>query len=238
MLKTQFTLIAKRPLTHDVYELIYSCPTLFGEPPKPGQYVLFQLAPGLSRAYSLSGFTVTGDIVSTFTLIIKRIPEWRWSPIICDAEIGTTFSGMIPLGHFTLRDTPRSKCYIGTGTGFAPLYCQMSASLTGTHTPPKTAFVFGVRNFIDAFYEDEIIELWRHFPDFEYTQYFSRESDFEWRESDHDLCHGYVTEWITPERTSLYWEYYLCGSPAMVQGARDKLEALGVPRGDIYWEQF
>ena len=35
MLKTQFTLIAKRDLTRDVYELTYSCPDLVREPPQP-----------------------------------------------------------------------------------------------------------------------------------------------------------------------------------------------------------
>lgn len=45
MLKTQFTLISKKLLTNDVYELVYSCPDLERDPPKSGQYVLFQLLP-------------------------------------------------------------------------------------------------------------------------------------------------------------------------------------------------
>lgn len=81
---------------------------------------MFQLAPGLNRSYSLASFTLT-----TFTLVIKRVEEGKGSYIICDAEMGQVFSGMLPLGHFVLRDTPVSKCFIGTGTGFAPLYCQM-----------------------------------------------------------------------------------------------------------------
>jgi ferredoxin-NADP reductase len=35
-----------------------------------------------------------------------------------------------------------------------------------------------------------------------------------------------------------YEEYYICGSPAMVKGAREKLEALGIAKEDIFWEQF
>lgn len=120
MLKTSFTLTSKKQLTHDVYELIYSCPDLLKKPPLPGQYVLFQLAPGLNRAYSLSSF-----YEDTFTLIIKRISEGRGSPIICDAKVGDIFHGIIPLGHFTLQNTQKNKCFIGTGTGYAPLYCQL-----------------------------------------------------------------------------------------------------------------
>ena len=137
MLRAHITLIGKKQLTHDVFELTYSCSDLKNEAPKPGQYVMFQLAPGLNRAYSIA---IIREL--DFTLIIKRIPEGRGSPIICDAEIGSTFNAMIPLGHFTLKDTPRSKCFIGTGTGFAPVYCQMLAASTLAHKPNRTIFIF------------------------------------------------------------------------------------------------
>lgn len=137
MLRTTIILTAKKQLTHDVFELTYSCPDIEKESPKPGHYVMFQLAPGLNRAYSIAIIRERD-----FTLIIKRISEGRGSPIICDAPIGTIFSAMIPLGHFLLRDTPRSKCFIGTGTGFAPVYCQMLASSTSPNKPSRTTFIF------------------------------------------------------------------------------------------------
>ncbi len=255
MLKTQFTLIAKKNLTHDVYELIYVCPELSKEPPNSGQYVMFQLAPGLNRAYSLASFslqwtvqllqdsntpTIKDSHIPTFTLIIKRIPDGRGSPIICDAEVWAIFIGIIPLGHFTLHDTPKSKCFIGTGTGFAPLYCQLLASQSLAHPPTKCAFIFGVRNFTDGFYEEEILSLWETFDAFEYIQYFSRESDFQRFQASNlpTFQQWYVTDWITPEHMSHYEEYYICGSPAMVKSAREKLEFLGIQKENIFWEQF
>lgn len=149
MLKTQFTLISKSLLTHDVYELTYSCPDMTKEAPKPGQYVMFQLAPGLNRSYSIASFVVPANLPSsqptiqpTFTLIIKRIADGRGSPMICDAEVGTILTGMLPLGHFVLQDTSANKCFIGTGTGFAPIYCQaLGHSLSGEKAD-KIAFIF------------------------------------------------------------------------------------------------
>ena len=226
MLKTTFTLISKKLLTHDVYELTYSCPEISKESPKPGQYVMFQLAPGLSRAYSIAFFSDTG-----FTLIIKRIADGKWSPIICDAEISTVFSGMIPLGHFTLRDTSNNKCFIGTGTGFAPLYCQMLASSISDNQPEQVAFIFWVRDNGDTFYKDEITTLGERFSDFISVPYLSR-----WDLPGHEK--GYVTDWITSEHIRSYEEFYLCGSPAMVKSAREKLEALGVMKEQIFWEQY
>lgn len=73
MLKTTFTLIRKKQITHDVFELVYSYGTESRMLPSdkqivPGQYVMFQLAPGLNRAYSIASFSG-----QDFTLIIKRI---------------------------------------------------------------------------------------------------------------------------------------------------------------------
>jgi Na+-transporting NADH:ubiquinone oxidoreductase subunit F len=221
---------------------------MLDEYPKHGQYVMFQLAPGLNRAYSIASLGAEQDFSSsltdtewlarndkknTFTLIIKRIAEWRGSPLICDAEVGTTFSGMLPLGHFILQDNSRTKCFIWTGTGFAPVYCQALGHSMREEKAKKIAFVFWVRNLEDSFYEEVITTLGKSFESFEYVQYFSREDIDTERQRK-----WYVTDWITPEQISGYEEYYLCGSPAMVKSAREKLEALGVAKEDIFWEQF
>ena len=87
MLRTQFTLTSKKQLTHDVFELVYSCNELKKELIQPGQYVMFQLALGLNRSYSIASFTE-----GFFTLIIKRIPDGKGSPMICDAELGDIFA--------------------------------------------------------------------------------------------------------------------------------------------------
>lgn len=236
MLKTPFILISKKQLTHDVYELIYDCPLFDYEGMKSGQYVLFQLAPWLNRAYSIASYTP-----QNFTLIIKRIPDGRWSPLICDAPIGTTFSGMLPLGHFVFKGTPVSKCFIGTGTGFAPLYCMMLGCSNFWKLPidkggwgdfsPRIAFIFWVREFQDVFYSSEIQEIGSQFQDFEYTTYLSREENEGYK-------NWYVTDWILPENIAKFQEFYLCGSPAMIKSAREKLEVLGIEKERILWEQF
>ncbi len=232
MLKTIFSLIHKKQLTHDVFALTYRCDDLARETPKAGQYVLFQLAPGLNRAYSMASFTE-----DTFTLIIKRVPDGKGSPLICDAEIGSVFAGMLPLWHFVLRETPFSKCFIGTGTWFAPLYCQLLWASNFIQKPEKIAFVFGVRSFIDSFYESEISEIGQEFSLFQYTQYFSREPSL-WASHKSPQLQGYVTDWITKENILPYQEFYVCGSPAMVKSAREKLEALHVAKESIFFEQF
>ncbi len=226
MLKTTFILTAKKQLTHDVFELVYSCPEMTKEIPKPGQYVIFQLAPGLNRSYSFSSFSE-----NEFTLIIKRVPQWKWSPIICDAEVGSTFSGILPLGHFVLRETLVSKCFIGTGTGFAPLYAMVLAMKeSGIYHDLSHVFLYGVKDEGDAFYQDEMQVL--HDTDMlEFRQYYS-EDDKTYATT------GYVTSWITPENVKNFNEYYICGSPAMVKDAREMLEGVWVEKENIFFEQY
>lgn len=229
MIKTTFTLTHKVQLTHDVYELTYSYGTDSWVLPtekqiQPGQYVLFQLLPGVNRAYSIASFTDR-----SFTLVIKRVAEGKGSPILCDAEVGSVFSGMIPLGHFTLRATPVSKYFIGTGTGFAPLYCQILHTLPTSTSPVH--FVFGVREVRDLFYLDVLKNLREQYPHFSYSLYLSRETT-------PDTAQGYVTDALDSTIASSFQEFYICGSPTMVKSAREILEWLGVEKEQIFWEQF
>ena len=224
MQKTTFTLISRRALTHDVYELVYSCTELSKEPPKPGQYAMFLLALGLSRAYSIASCEK-----ASFTLIIKRIADGRWSPMICDAGLGSVFSGMIPLGHFILQDTPKHKCFIGTGTGFAPLYA-MVLECAKTRWNEGNIFLYGVREERDFFYFDEMEKLVKE-THLTLRPYLSR-ADATY------ATHGYVTDWITSDNIMSYEEFYICGSPSMVESARNKLMALGIMKKQIFWEQY
>lgn len=101
------------------------------------------------------------------------------------------------------------------------MYCQLVGMLEKQIIKTNVAFVFGVREAKDIFYSDEIREIGAKFDNFDYQSYLSRESIDGYQA-------GYVIDWITPENVSKYQEFYICGSPAMVKSAREKLEALGV----------
>jgi NAD(P)H-flavin reductase len=82
---------------------------------------------------------------------------------------------MLPLGHFILQNTQVSKCFIGTGTGFAPLYCQIIGMCDKNITDTSVAFIFGVREERDMFYNHQITEIGTKFLEFDYQTYLSRE---------------------------------------------------------------
>ena len=80
---------------------------------------------------------------------------------------------MLPLGHFILRETLVSKCFIGTGTGFAPLYAMVLAMKEAhIYHDYSHTFLYGVKSEKDAFYQEEMKIL--HDADLlEFKQYYS-----------------------------------------------------------------
>jgi sulfite reductase alpha subunit-like flavoprotein len=64
--------------------------------------------------------------------------------------------------------------FIGTGTGFAPLYF-MLRKLQATNSKLSTLFLFGVRELRDVFYTEEL-EEWSRLRAFDYEIFCSRES--------------------------------------------------------------
>jgi len=224
MQQLPFKLIQKKNLTADVYELIFK--TQEPVQVEPGQYVLFVLTKSkLRRAYSI-GYT-DGQ---TFTFIIKQIEGGAGSTEICSTEIGEEIIGMVPLGHFVLKTTTTSKLFIGTGTGFAPLYFQIRAMMnSGIETP--LLFIFGVRTTSDVFYIDELNRMKKEYPMFDYQIFLSQEDSEK-------TVRGRVTDFLTPENLAPYEEFYLCGSPAMVKDSREKLEGNGIEKEKIFFEQY
>jgi NAD(P)H-flavin reductase len=207
-----------------VYELIFTIPEAISV--EPGQYVLFLLPKSkLRRAYSI-GYT-DGQ---TFTFIIKQIEGGAGSTEICSLEVGESIVGMVPLGHFVLKVNTAPKLFIGTGTGFAPLYFQIRAMMdSGIETP--LLFLFGIRTSADIFYIAELNRMKEVYPSFDYWIYLSQE-DAE------NTVRGRVTDFLTKENVSPYGEFYLCGSPAMVKDARERLEASGGEKEKVFCEQY
>ncbi len=224
MQQLPFTLMQKNKLTHDVYELIFT--TAEKVQVEPGQYTLFILPKSkLRRAYSI-GYT-DGQ---TFTFIIKQLDGGAGSTEICFLEIGENIMGMVPLGHFVLKSNATPKLFIGTGTGFAPLYFQIRAMMdSGIKTSLK--YIFGIRTRADIFYIDELNRMKKEYPLFDYQIFLSQEDS-------ENTTRGRVTDFLTKENIESYGEFYLCGSPAMVKEAREKLENIGIEKEKVFFEQY
>lgn len=223
-------LLEKNQLTHDVYELIYTCETKIII--IPGQFLLCDTDatnPKLRRSYSISDYRSW-----KIHFIIKELPNGRGgSKAICQQVIGHTMQVWWPMGHFVLPDSTHQKIvFIGTGTGFAPLYFQAKHILESS--PNISAhFIFGVREERDLFYQELLREWSEKYPHFSCQFCLSQwkeEGYFQWR----------VTEYLKNnikllDRESLY---SICGNPAMVNDVREILSNANIEWDHIFFEQY
>ncbi len=222
-------LIAKKQLTHDVFELIYAseldCSNCIS-----GQFITFLLPDIWGRAYSI-GNIVDGKIV----LLIKRVSSengWRWgSMMLCDAEVWAEFNSVGPVGKFVLQDSDTPKCFLGTGTWLAPLYHQI---LHSVERWIDLKLIFWVRKYEDVFYEQELLDIKQKHPNFDFEIYLSRETDMK---ADH-FRSGYITEFLNPGSVKDYGEYYLCWAPVVVESCEKKLAELGVSEDSVFEEKY
>ncbi|NDK07745.1 hypothetical protein EOM39_00695 [Candidatus Gracilibacteria bacterium] len=223
MLK-DFTLVEKKKLTYDLFEMIFETEDSFSF--IHGQFITFVL-PGIGgRAYSI--LETNGKYIK---LIIKRLENGRGgSKFICDCNLGCILKGVGPAGHFTLKETPKNKLFIGTGTGFVPLFNQINGSLE-LGLKANLKLLFGLRNELDLFYEKELRDLKSNNSNFDYDYYISREKVGNY-------IHGRVTEFITKENISIYEEFYLCGIPSMIDNCIELLLALGIKKDQIFTEKY
>lgn len=228
-------LVQKIHLTYDVCELIYTTQ----EPIDilPGQFLFCETdvqTPHLRRAYSVS-YADEKHI----HFIIKKIPGGKGgSKAICDQEIGHSMQVWWPAGSFVLPSLKKSEhsVFIGTGTGFAPLYFQ-AKTLLEKNPLQKISFIFGVREEKDIFY-NEIVQEWaQKYPNFAFHFCLSQPENTLSLE----YFHGRVTDYIQSHPTLYILQeaiYSICGSPAMVKEIREILQQTGIDEKKIFFEQY
>lgn len=224
MQKSTFTLTKKIQLTVDVWELIFEC-----EDKKdfiPGQFITFFIDGMGARAYSI----LEKDI-NTYSFIIKALTKENsgrgGSEYICNLGIWDTLEWLGPVGRFVLEKNDSTKMFLWTGTGFAPLWNQIIHTLEDNTAP--VVFIFWVRNLADVFYKSELDALKKKYPHFNYSYYLSAWEEF-W------FTNGRITQFITQENIENYQDFYICGSPAMVDDVKELLEALW--KKNIYLEKY
>jgi benzoate/toluate 1,2-dioxygenase reductase component len=140
-------------------------------------------------------------------------------------------------GRFLLQNTNNPKIFIATGTGLAPIYRMIQSIVipahAGIHDPnsvnptkspsSKVSLYFSVAHRADLFYTKELREI----SNLHLHICTTRE--------EHDECHfGRVD--VDAIEASHDTEWYLCGNPAMVKEAREKLAKRGFSK--VYSEEF
>ena len=137
-----------------------------------------------------------------------------------------------PVGVFTLPNPIEKDVFlICTGTGIAP-FRSMANSIKQHKTPFNNVhLIFGCRTQKDLLYYDELTQLQKDLPGFYYHPVLSRE---EW-DGNKGYVHAIYENLCAAKQPA---SFFLCGWKAMIDEAKQRIQALGYERKAIHQELY
>lgn len=202
------------------------------------------------RAYSMANYPAEGNII-TLNVRIATPPMDRathkWLPVspgisssyIFSLKPGDKVRMSGPYGDFHIQDTDAEMLYIGGGAGMAPLRAQILHLFRTLHTGRKVSYWYGARSKKEIFYEEDFREIEKQFPNFSFHIALSDpQPEDNWTGYVgfiHQVIYdNYLKDHDAPEDI----EYYMCGPGPMASAVKKMLEDLGVPRSQLFFDDF
>lgn len=198
---------------------------------RAGQYVRMRV-PGTDewRSYSMA----SGERErKKLTFTIRVLPSGAMSDYLRGgASIGDQIEVEGPIGGFGLADDEGPTLMIAGGTGLAPMLSMLETLQTARADFP-IRLVFGCTREADLFHLDELDARRSFMRNLEVRVVVDE------RMAAPDVLVGNPVSVLTPEDVAHpQTSAYLCGPPAMLQAAEERLLELGMPADRIHAEQF
>lgn len=202
------------------------------------------------RAYSMANHPAEGNIIKLNIRIAT--PPWdraknAWMevpPGLCSSYVFSRKPGdkvviSGPYGEFHIKNTDKEMIYIGGGAGMAPLRSHIFHLFHTLKTGRKVSYWYGARSKREIFYEEEFRAIEREFPNFKFEIALSEPLPEDDWSGYVGFIHAvvlknYLDKHPEPEEV----EYYLCGPPMMNSAVQKMLDDLGVPKGNIAFDDF
>ncbi|MFZ5572346.1 MAG: ferredoxin--NADP reductase [Thermodesulfobacteriota bacterium] len=207
-------LLQRRRLSETAFEISLTKPD--GYAFTPGQHLILA-AGNLERAYSI----LSGPADPNLHLIIREVPEGGMSRFLARENIGAPLALSKAAGHFTFRPSPRPPVFIATGTGIAPYVAMARAGIS------RFLLLHGVRKAQECYYAEELIAAAATYIPCLSEDATGREPAFS----------GRVTSYIATRLAAGAYDFYLCGSSAMIRDATLLIDKR-FPGSRIYSERF
>jgi len=198
-----------------------------------------------SRAYSL---VLRPDDLARMTLNIRLAlppmnnpdaPPGQVSSYLFGVKVGETVDVTGPFGHFFVRESSNEMIFIGGGVGMAPLYTHIYDQLQHLGTDRTMSYWYGARSLADLYYADEMGSLARAHDNFTWWPVLSEPLEQDNWQSETGYVHEVVyRKYLEKHPNPAACEYYLCGPPVMIQAVYAMLDTLGVPKDNIFSDDF
>jgi NAD(P)H-flavin reductase/ferredoxin len=195
-----------------------------------GQYVRIKLPDGTARSISMAS---PAEELPVVQFLIRYLPSGALSEYLKDVcRPGDVLDLEGPLGSFVLPRDIGPALFVAGGTGLAPVLAMLDhLRLSGRARAPMV-LCFGVGRQVDLFHRDEI----------ELRQFWMPKLTVRLACDDADptaaLRRGNVVSLLEPTDIGPQSIAFLCGPPAMVAAASERLQQLGLPAERIVTERF
>jgi MocE subfamily Rieske [2Fe-2S] domain protein len=200
--------------------------------------------PGRRNNYSIAS-NAANERVLRFNVRIATPPPGQDCPpgvgssYAFSLKPGDAVTAIGPFGDFHVKPTQREMVFIGGGAGMAPLRAQISDLFETKHTARKVSFWYGARSKQEIFYEDYFRKLALDHPNFSFHLALSSPLPEDTWSGYAGFIHEVVSDrYLGGHANAAAVEYYLCGPPMMIKACNKVLSELGVPPGQIAYDEF
>lgn len=230
-------LLAKKQMTHDIFELRIE----LSEPRNisfvAGQYAQLESSEykgrePVMRAYSISSVPSDQNCVE---FMIRKVPNGICTTWVFEhLEVGQQVQLSGPYGTFHLQPTEAPILFIAGGSGMAPIW-SMLRDMKEKSIHRQVLYFFGAQSQKDVFLLQELRDLQKELPNFTFIPALSNEpADSGW-----DGERGLITDVVSrnvPDASK--HEAYLCGSPGMIDACIKVLATNGMPKEKVFYDKF
>ncbi len=227
-----------RDLTHDIKQICLKIMDPADMEYRAGQFIQFEVPEyeltdeAVYRAYSFSSDPAKKDEIE---LEIRYVPHGICTTYVFrHLKVGDHVIINGPYGDFTLRENSRDIIFIAGGSGMAPIKSILH-EMCHVGNPRKTWYFFGARSKRDLFLVEEMKEIEKKLPSFQFIPALSAPlAEDNWSGET-----GLITDVVGKHiKSGEQAEAYLCGSPLMIDACVKVLREKGLSEDDIYYDKF
>jgi Na+-transporting NADH:ubiquinone oxidoreductase subunit F len=194
--------------------------------------------------YSIASNTVT-ERTLRFNIRIATPPPGQDCPpgvgssYIFSLKPGDLVTAIGPFGDFHIKPTQKEMVYIGGGAGMAPIRAHIAHLFENESTLRKVTYWYGARSKQEIYYDDYFRKLAGEHHNFNFKLALSDPLEEDNWTGHQGFIHEVVFHNYLKDHPNLQAvEFYLCGPPMMIKACNRMLSELGVPKGQITFDEF
>ncbi len=198
-----------------------------------------------ARAYSLANRPVETDkLVLNIRLTLAPgtnpyAPPGVVSSYLFGLKPGDNVAVSGPFGNFFVNNSDREMIFIGGGVGMAPLCAHVHDQLENIKTKRTASYWYGARSLSDLYYANKMERLAKDYKNFSWHIALSEPTKQDGWDGNVGFIHEVIyNKYLKTHPNPQNCEYYLCGPPLMIKAVRAMLDKLGVPKENIFYDDF